>query len=120
VSQAEALKKAQEKDPTVTENTDVRAVKLYDIVSASKDEAVVSALTSAVPSNIQSGLDNYKASLGKYDEMKVESGRDVLKFAAWFPAILVVAFGFIALYFKSKGGYKPVELEPGEVSDTGH
>ena len=43
-------------------------------------------------------------------EMKKQSGRDVLKFAAWFPSILVVAFIIIALYFKKIGGYKPVEL----------
>ena len=39
-----------------------------------------------------------------------KAGRDVLKFAARFPAILVIAFGLIFLYFRSRGGYKPVEL----------
>ena len=39
-----------------------------------------------------------------------QAGRDVLVFAARFPAILVVAFGIIALYFRSRGGYKPIEL----------
>ena len=45
-----------------------------------------------------------------YGEMKTQSGRDVLKFAAWFPFILVISFGCIAFYFVSRGGYKPVEL----------
>ncbi|SHJ20812.1 Major Facilitator Superfamily protein [Rubritalea squalenifaciens DSM 18772] len=40
-----------------------------------------------------------------------KAGRDVLKYAAQFPIVLAIAFGFIALYFKSRGGYKPVELE---------
>ncbi len=39
-----------------------------------------------------------------------QAGRDILKYAARFPAILIVAFGLIALYFRSRGGYKPVEL----------
>lgn len=40
-----------------------------------------------------------------------KAGRDVLKYAANFPIMLAIAFGVIALYFKSRGGYKPVELE---------
>jgi MFS family permease len=39
-----------------------------------------------------------------------QAGRDILKYAARFPAILIIAFGLIALYFRSRGGYKPVEL----------
>ena len=39
-----------------------------------------------------------------------KAGRDVLQFAARFPALLVIAFGLIFLYFRSRGGYKPVEL----------
>jgi hypothetical protein len=43
------------------------------------------------------------------------AGRDVLRYAVRFPAILLVVFGAIALYFRSKGGYKPIELTEGEV-----
>ena len=54
--------------------------------------------------------------------METGSGRDVLKFAAMFPIILVIVFGAIALYFKSQGGYKPVVLEEavadGEAGST--
>ena len=43
---------------------------------------------------------------------KIENNqRKVLKVAAYFPAILGVAFLLIALFYKSKGGYKPVVLE---------
>ena len=44
------------------------------------------------------------------------AGRDVLRYAVRFPAILLVVFGAIALYFRSKGGYKPIELTEGEVA----
>ncbi|MFT4539968.1 MAG: MFS family permease [Planctomycetota bacterium] len=39
-----------------------------------------------------------------------QAGRDVLKYAVRFPGVLIIAFGLIALYFRSKGGYKPVVL----------
>lgn len=43
---------------------------------------------------------------------KIEDNqRRVLKFAAIFPAILGISYLLIALYFKSKGGYKPVILK---------
>lgn len=38
------------------------------------------------------------------------AGREALRFAMWFPALLFVAFGLIALWFRIRGGYKPVEL----------
>ena len=40
-----------------------------------------------------------------------QGGRDVLKYAAIYPIILVIAFGIIAIYFRTRGGYKPVELD---------
>jgi len=48
-----------------------------------------------------------KAIYARADE---EAGRDVLQFSAIFPTILLVVFGMIALYFRSRGGYKPIEL----------
>ncbi|MFT7167586.1 MAG: hypothetical protein ACI80K_000708, partial [Paracoccaceae bacterium] len=36
--------------------------------------------------------------------------RDVLRYAVRFPALLFIIFAVIALYFRSRGGYKPVEL----------
>jgi len=41
------------------------------------------------------------------------AGRDVLAYATRFPLILMVAFGAIALWFRMRGGYKPVELGGG-------
>ncbi len=41
---------------------------------------------------------------------KSGAGRDVLRYAVRFPLILLIAFGLITLYFRTRGGYKPVEL----------
>ena len=44
-------------------------------------------------------------------DARSEAGRDVLRFAMWFPLTLVVCFGAIALWFRARGGYKPIELD---------
>ncbi len=43
------------------------------------------------------------------------AGRDVLKYAVRFPALLFVVFGAIALYFRMRGGYRPIELGSGSA-----
>jgi MFS family permease len=45
-----------------------------------------------------------------YDEANKQAGRDVLRYAVRFPLILVFAFGLIAIWFRARGGYKPVVL----------
>jgi MFS family permease len=40
-----------------------------------------------------------------------QAGRDVLAYAVRFPLLLLVCFGAIALWFRTRGGYKPVELD---------
>lgn len=50
------------------------------------------------------------------------AGRSVLMYAVRFPALLVIAFGLIWLWFRSRGGYRPVtleELERLEEADPG-
>ena len=47
----------------------------------------------------------------QFTEISDEAGRDVLVYAARFPVILIIVFGLITLYFKARGGYKPIELE---------
>jgi len=42
---------------------------------------------------------------------QVQAGRDVLAYSVRFPAILCVVFGAIALSFRMRGGYKPIELK---------
>ena len=45
---------------------------------------------------------------------QVQAGRDVLAYAVRFPLILCVVFGAIALWFRKRGGYKPIVLEANE------
>ena len=46
-----------------------------------------------------------------YAKIDRAAGRDVLVYSVRFPAILILGFGLVTLYFRSKGGYKPVELQ---------
>ena len=39
-----------------------------------------------------------------------QTGRDALRFAVWFPGLFFAAFGLIALWFRLRGGYRPIEL----------
>ena len=55
-------------------------------------------------------------SCNAYAEEDGAAGRSVLRYAARFPFILVVAFGFIFLWFRSRGGYKPIVLESAETA----
>ncbi len=48
-----------------------------------------------------------------------KAGRKVLVYATRFPVILVLVFGAIFLYFRSRGGYKPVELVAQGDEDQG-
>ena len=44
-------------------------------------------------------------------EAQIQAGRDALAFAVRFPLTLSIVFGIIALWFRSKGGYKPIVLD---------
>lgn len=41
---------------------------------------------------------------------QVQAGRDVLAYAVRFPLILFIVFGGIAIWFRMRGGYKPIDL----------
>lgn len=45
-----------------------------------------------------------------YARADEQAGRDVLAYAVRFPLILCIAFGLIALHFKRRGGYVPIQL----------
>ncbi len=51
-----------------------------------------------------------EAAQATYNAAEVAAGRDVLSYAVRFPAILILAFGAIALWFRARGGYRPIEL----------
>jgi len=95
---------------------DLKAIKTYRTLAASENEEVatqaqaVYADAVALPEEAKPGIKAYNNVQATYASMTVEAGRDVLVFAAIFPAILVVCFAGIAIYFRSIGGYKPVEL----------
>ena len=105
--------KFSEKDLTKAGVTleDVEAVKTYKLVADSGEEAA-GKLDAALSAEAKAGLTSYTDALAKHGAIQQDSGRDVLIYAARFPAILVISFAFIALYFRSKGGYKPVILDP--------
>ena len=42
---------------------------------------------------------------------QVQAGRDVLAYAVRFPLLLFIVFGGIALWFRSRGGYRQIHLE---------
>ena len=50
---------------------------------------------------------------------KDSSGQKALADMAIFPAIMLVAYILIFLYFRSKGGYKPLELTESEGESSG-
>ena len=77
------------------------------------------------------GIDSAKASEAagaaglatKYEDAVNNAGRGALKTTALaFPLVMLICFALIALYFKSKGGYKPIvlESEEGDGSDNKH
>ncbi len=78
----------------------------------------VKSFEASIPEEAKAGLAKYDEAVAQHGEMKTKSGRDVLKFAAVFPTILVIAFGFIALYFRSRGGYKPAEISSGDEPES--
>lgn len=41
---------------------------------------------------------------------QIAAGRDVLRYSVRFPLILLLVFGAIALWFRARGGYRPIEL----------
>ena len=47
-----------------------------------------------------------------------ETGRSTLRVAAILPALMAIAFALITLHFRSRGGYKPVELGAADQAHT--
>ena len=54
-------------------------------------------------------------SITKLNEVLAIASQTSFRYVAVLPAILLVVFGAIWLYDKSKGGYKPVKITPGKV-----
>jgi hypothetical protein len=54
--------------------------------------------------------------IARLNEVLAIASQRSFKYVAVLPAILLVVFGAIWLYDKSRGGYKPVEIVAGKVS----
>lgn len=53
----------------------------------------------------------------EYQEAISSASRQSLRTTAIsFPFIMLIAFGLISLYYRSKGGYQPIELDPNQSS----
>ena len=89
----------------------IEAILTYKLVSGAGEETAAK-LDGALSDASKAALANYSDAVAKHGEIQVAAGRDVLIYAVRFPAILVICFIFIAVYFKMHGGYKPIELVP--------
>ena len=89
---------------------DIEALRTYKLVSDSKDEEIKTKVDESLSDSAKAKYKTYTDAVAKHTEIQTAAGRDVLKFAAYFPSILVISFIIIALYFRSIGGYKPIVL----------
>ena len=72
---------------------------------------------------ISDEIDKVLAKADKETQEKIAKTREVspqraLKNMAFFPLIMLIAYILMYLYFRSKGGYKPIELDSGGGSSS--
>jgi hypothetical protein len=80
--------------------------KIYEVLSYEAiDDKKVEALTAALPEP-QKG-----ETLKQIGVIKEQSSRKALAYMAMFPAFMLLCYLLLIGYFKSKGGYKPVNLD---------
>lgn len=77
----------------------------YDVIDPAKAEAFIASLPADEQSAVTAVYQRNPKGMAQ-----VNAGRDGLMFAARFPMVLFVAFGAIALWFRMRGGYRPIEL----------
>jgi len=65
----------------------------------------------SLPADQRAGIEQVYREGDPKGTAQKRAGRDVLAYAVRFPAILFVVFGLIALWFRSRGGYRQVHLE---------
>jgi MFS family permease len=85
---------------TTTEHRSIYEVIQYDVI----DQAALDAELSKLPAE---QADEFKAAVA---ESKGAANQGALKDMALFPAIMLVAYIILFLYFRSKGGYKPHDM----------
>lgn len=90
--------------PTFLDTKSLYDILSYETVSEKKLSAVVDQVADA----------SAKATVSdKIKEARDKSSQGALANMAYFPALMLVCYILMFLYFKSKGGYKPVELQAG-------
>jgi len=81
------------------------------------DPAAADAYLASLPDGERFEVERVYRRAAPQGRAQKQAGRAVLAYAVRFPALLFVVFGIIALYFRSRGGYAPIELateaEPG-------
>jgi len=82
----------------------------HEKIDPGKADDFIEALPADEQGNVRAVYNNAEPQGGA----QASAGRDVLRYAVRFPLILLVVFGFIALYFRMRGGYKPIELDTGD------
>jgi MFS family permease len=75
------------------------------------DPAKADAFLAELPESERATMEAVYSNAAPQGSAQSQAGRDVLLYAVRFPLILLVVFGLIALYFRSRGGYKPIELD---------
>lgn len=81
--------------------------KIYEVLSYDAiDEAKIVELANALPEAQKVDA------LAKVGHIKEQSSRKALAYMAIFPCVMLLAYFGLIAYFKSKGGYKPVNLDP--------
>ena len=78
------------------------------------EPARADAFLESLPSGERAGIERIYRRAVPQGRAQAQAGRDVLAYAVRFPAILFVVFGLIALYFRMRGGYRPIELDTGD------
>ena len=89
--------------------------RIYEVIPYKVlDDVKVSALTAKLPAG-----DAEKATKN-LSETKSRSNQRALLDMAMFPTFMLICYGILIVYFRSKGGYKPVDLphvSPDEAAD---
>mgnify|MGYP001826095088 CR=1 FL=1 len=78
------------------------------------DDDGVKALVSQLPEDKQESASNLLA------ETRAESKQKALADMTLFPVFMLICYIILMLYFRSKGGYKPIDLHGSESADEGH
>ena len=93
--------------PSLKDGNFTTSKSIYEVI---KYDAVDEALLAARLSNDINDQQKLDAINGEIKSVKEASAQGALADMATFPIIMLIAYIILMLYFKNKGGYKPVEI----------